>query len=465
MPNFLTRLAKRTLGLIPTVKPLIAFAIAPRQIGEVDRHSVNWHSTASEVDALNPEPRPLSSTPLGVRDTQNSDSPNVQSQRSQESIQRSFGASQSELLEKSRLAQPLQDGNIQRQTDSTIRQETRIQQSFDGDEKTATSVETASTQNQLKSTDPNSIQPQIQTPFSDQIDSRINFQSEQTFLVQPQSTGNDLNVVITDETTPAQINRTERTSEIYLPKSLNTPLESVSPFTQISLQSNRESLIQSRIQSPQTQLSRTTSSTSNERRGVQYSDSASAFIPNQLGSNLTTQHDNESESLTQTFEAPRSLPLIPEESRSTPAAQLPNFVSTPNPALLSDQSFKQVDEQASSSSYRSFYLRANAATSAVLPDVKPRLEERVPSTQSEPHFSPSPHLASRTHSEGRRSMQTTPPQSESTPESTVQVVIGRVVVRGASPSSGDSQPRARSLQQESRLSLEDYLRQREGESP
>ncbi len=146
-----------------------------------------------------------------------------------------------------------------------------------------------------------------------------------------------------------------------------------------------------------------------------------------------------------------STPLFETESNS------PAFTST-----IPEQANLSADEPFDPNSPR-FYLRANPTASNVLAEVKPRLDLQ-PITQLPTALN---RMSQTSTIENSRATQNTTPQKNNTQpdsenESTIQITIGRVVVRGVSAPPSAPQPRPTAAQKESRLSLEDYLKQREG---
>jgi hypothetical protein len=124
----------------------------------------------------------------------------------------------------------------------------------------------------------------------------------------------------------------------------------------------------------------------------------------------------------------------------------------------------QATEKQTHSHSSPFYLRATQ-TSANLATVKPRLEVSV---ESPPTLGStiSSKLANQAQSmDQHRTLERSQLQTTINAEPTIHITIGRVVVRGMStPSTISPSQSPRSTTTEPPLSLEDYLRQREGGS-
>jgi hypothetical protein len=158
-------------------------------------------------------------------------------------------------------------------------------------------------------------------------------------------------------------------------------------------------------------------------------------------------------------------------SRLNPVTNRESITNTRNtrsesPITTSTQQIRnftnQVIEQIQPSNQSRLYLRATQASTATLAVVKPRLDVSTES-QSNIQESISPNLAMQTQSEHRQTYEKSPFSIDDEP--TIHITIGRVVVRGVTtpPSTQQFQP-SQPTPVESRLSLEDYLRQREGGS-
>ncbi|MBD1823638.1 hypothetical protein H6F51_14210 [Cyanobacteria bacterium FACHB-DQ100] len=143
-------------------------------------------------------------------------------------------------------------------------------------------------------------------------------------------------------------------------------------------------------------------------------------------------------------------PLTP----TLPASTLPTSGTSTLPITSTEQQLvPSRDFEAARSTNPRFYFRSSLTAAAAPVAVKPRLEP----TESSVIGSDFPGALPSSSAE-RRSL--SHPSLTTEPAPTIQVTIGRVEVRGATPA-----PAARSqepsTQQRSRLSLEDYLKQRE----
>lgn len=180
MSHFLTRLAKRTLGVMPTVKPLIAPMFADRRLGKADLQPLSSEgqtgrtyssdSLASAQDAL---PKNFSASQSRIQRTPESPLEQPEEEKIQKQTQPDSQELGEEKIQKQTQpnSQELEEEKIQKQT----------QQSPEEDKDTSEDATSGSPQINRKSTDQT---PQMSSTTDEEEPTQVNMKSSSEGVIQ-----------------------------------------------------------------------------------------------------------------------------------------------------------------------------------------------------------------------------------------------------------------------------------------